>query len=83
MYDTFDYDVFACTVGAYNDKFLMASKGMLSVQQFAEWEKKRTKRKPVEYCIPPLHFAAAVFCAKIRIMRPFPHANFSLSLCSV
>ena len=43
MDDAFDYDVFACTVGAYNDKFLMASKGMLSVQQFAEWEKKKNE----------------------------------------
>ena len=43
MDDTFDYDVFACTVGAYNDTFLMASKGMLSVQQFAEWEKKKNE----------------------------------------
>lgn len=27
------------TVDEYNDKFLMLSKGMLSVQQFMEWEK--------------------------------------------
>ena len=33
----------AGTVDEYNDKFLMVSKGMLTVQQFAEWEKKKNE----------------------------------------
>lgn len=34
----------AGTVDEYNDKFLMVSKGMLDVQQFAEWEEKKNQR---------------------------------------
>ena len=33
--------VSASTVDDYNDKFLMVSKGMLTVQQFVEWEQNR------------------------------------------
>lgn len=34
----------AGTVDEYNDKFLMVSKGMLTVQQFAEWEQKKNEQ---------------------------------------
>ena len=33
--------VTAKTVDDYNDKFLMVSKGMMSIQQFIEWERQR------------------------------------------
>ena len=33
--------VSASTVDDYNDKFLMVSKGMMSIQQFIEWENSR------------------------------------------
>lgn len=41
--ELFDYMVMvtASTVDDYNDKFLMISKGMLSVVQFVEWENNR------------------------------------------
>ncbi len=41
--ELFNYMVLvaASTVDVYNDKFLMISKDMLSVQQFVEWENKR------------------------------------------
>lgn len=34
----------AGTVDEYNDKFLMVSKGMISVEQFAQWEEQKNQR---------------------------------------
>ncbi len=41
--ELFNYMVIiaASTVDDYNDKFLMVSKGMMSIQQFIEWENSR------------------------------------------
>lgn len=41
--ELFDYMIMvtATTVDDYNDKFLMISKGMFTIEQFVEWENKR------------------------------------------
>ena len=41
--ELFNYMVLvaASTIDDYNDKFLMVSKGMLTIQQFIEWENGR------------------------------------------